>query len=124
MQDGLSVRLEAALARRRNTMGLVARGSGIYLYRSTRKGGRAKTVYLGSGLVALLQAADIEERRAQAQARREEQLAMEREHGEIDRALAELAREAMDHARAALESAGFHQHARGRWRRRRARAHD
>jgi hypothetical protein len=105
-------------------MSLVEGKYGIYLHRSVRRAGRVTSQYLGSGLVALSQALEMEERRAAAEARREQHRAIAQECGAIDEALAGLAREAMSGARAALEAAGCYQHARGQWRKRHVRAHD
>ena len=52
---------------------------------------------------------------------REREGADRAEADQLDRILTELAREARSLARDALAAAGFHQHHRGEWRKRRAR---
>jgi hypothetical protein len=94
-------------------------GRGAYYTRSRRQGRRVVREYLGKGMVAelaaVLDARDQAERREKRQA-----LARERERLEAaDEPLAELCRLTDLLARGALLAAGYHQHARGHWRRRR-----
>jgi hypothetical protein len=77
--------------------------------------------YLGSGWLALLRAEEEDERREARKSERAEFREMVARDDELDQALAELAAEAMMVARRELEENGFHQHCRGRWRRRRVR---
>ena len=120
-------------------MALVYRNGRPYLYRSVRKGGRVTSEYRGSGDLAVLIGSLDENERAEQEYRqereREERLdeneRAEREYrqerereerqrlDERDRQLDELVREALDLARHALERAGYHQHHRGEWRKRR-----
>jgi hypothetical protein len=90
-----------------------------YYYRSTRKDGRPRREYVGKGLAARLaselDALQREQRRADAAVRRAERAEVEA----IDRQLDTLDEVADLAARAALCAAGYHQHKRGEWRKRR-----
>ena len=99
-------------------MGLQVRGNGIYYYRFVRKGGRGKTVYCGSGALALLMAEEAAARRAARRAELRELRALKEDDGLLERDLGGLARAAQAAARAALEQAGCHKY-QGMWRRRR-----
>jgi hypothetical protein len=100
-------------------MHLVKRHNNIYAYQSVRHDGRVSVEYRGSGELALLMAEEDAERRAAAQEEREALQAMVEADRELDRQLEGMAREAQDAARGELEANGYHQHARGRWRKRR-----
>lgn len=97
-------------------MGWQTRRNGkTYYYRSRRVDGRVVSDYVGSGATAEHVAADTAQRRARRAADRaqREQLAA------ITRDLAEAKRLATTAVASALEAAGFHQHHRGEWRKRR-----
>ena len=100
-----------------------ARG-GRYYTRSKREGGRVVREYVGTGPVAELAAAqDAELRDAHRQQLKERRA--EREHFQAaeDR-LVEFCALADALARGALLLAGYHQHDRGQWRRKREHADD
>jgi hypothetical protein len=100
-------------------MGLVYRDGRPYLYRSVRRGGRVTSEYRGSGETALLftqwDAIDRDEKdygRSEA--------SDERKHvDDLEMRLDELCAEGDAIAREALTAAGYHQHHRGDWRKRR-----
>ena len=104
-------------------MALVERNGRPYRYRSIRRGGRVTSEYLGSGLMAALTVnMDEEDREKKAEARRVE--SGEREAlAALERDLEELCEQARVLATEALKSAGYHQHARGQWRKRRGEQH-
>jgi hypothetical protein len=89
-----------------------------HFYKSEREGGRVRTTYFGAGepgrLMALLIAADREEREAERKQRRAEREASDAE----ERAVWDWFDAVQAVADAALRAAGFHKH-RGQWRRRR-----
>jgi hypothetical protein len=100
-------------------MGLVYRNGRPYLYRSIRRGGRVTSEYLGRGgdalLIAALETIERDERdfdRWQARSER-------KQLDDLERTLDELVGRARDLACEALTAAGFHQHDRGKWRKRR-----
>jgi hypothetical protein len=90
-----------------------------YYYRSVRVGNRVVHQYVGTGPLAELAAtADAlrrAQRRAEAEARQRERARLEAAEGP----LLELNGVADLVTRAALTAAGFHQHERGEWRRKR-----
>ena len=95
------------------------RGRGRYYTRSRREGGRVVREYVGTGPIAELAAqADALHRQLRAVERAQRQavrmLAAPPELQRLDRLVMEL-------YRASLLVAGYHQHARGAWRRRRPR---
>jgi hypothetical protein len=96
------------------------RGTAYYT-RSRKVGGRVVRQYVGAGptgeLAAQLDALDRERRETERAAWREEKAELEA----LDAALKKLNDLADLLARAALEAAGFRQHHRGEWRRRRGR---
>jgi hypothetical protein len=104
-------------------MGLVYRNGRPYLYRSVRRGGRVTSRYSGSGtdalLIAVLEDIERDERRCEL----EEIRAERREVDDLERALDELADRARAFARDALTAAGYYQHDRGEWRKRRVPRH-
>jgi hypothetical protein len=100
-------------------MALVHRNGKAYLYRSVRRGGRVTSEYVAGGesavLIAALETIDRDKRDYERWHEREER----RKIADLERSLDELAADARGLARAALETAGYHQHARGQWRKRR-----
>jgi hypothetical protein len=98
------------------------RGASSYYYRSVRDpDGRVRRLYLGTehSPAAQLAANQDAERRAQQQTDRAARLA-EREHQEAAEApLRQLCKQTDMLMKAALLAAGFHQHARCTWRRKR-----
>jgi len=92
---------------------------GRYYTRSRRENGRVVREYIGGGMVgklaAQLDAIERDKRESECGVARAER---ERIAG-LDVALAELNDLAELMVRAALVSAGFHQHNRGKWRKRR-----
>src|SRR5687768_16858417 len=92
---------------------------GNYYYRSERVNGRPRQVYVGSGVVARL-AAQLDD--AERERRK-----LEKATADLDRAAVEARDEDVELierladalGRAALYAAGFRQHHRGAWRRRR-----
>jgi hypothetical protein len=102
-------------------MGLVLRNGRPYLYESVREGGRVTSRYVGRGedalLINALKAIDRDEQDYE----RHEQQGERKRIIDLERALDELARQARDLAREALTAAGYHQHHRGEWRKRRVR---
>jgi hypothetical protein len=109
-------------------MGWESRGSchGRYYTRSKRANGRVVREYIGAAgdpLVELVAAADIlrqADRRAAAEARRAEEASWQAALAP----LLELSRAADVMARAALLAAGYHQHSRSSWRKKRHVHHD
>jgi hypothetical protein len=104
-------------------MALIDRGGRTYLYRSVRRGGRVTSRYVAAGesavMIAALEGLDHGERAERRQAERDRR----RELDDLERQLDELVERARSLAVAALAAAGYHQHKRGEWRRRRGR-HD
>lgn len=100
-------------------MALVYRNGRPRLQRSVRRGGRVTTEYQGSGEVALLiarmETIERDERNFERWQEREERKRLD----DLEQALDDLAEQARALARDALERAGYHQHRRGEWRRRR-----
>jgi hypothetical protein len=90
-----------------------------YYYRVRKEGGRVVREYVGGGalgaLAAEVDARDRARRRGRAEALRKEKARLAADDAEVQ-AVCEAADLA---ARAALLAAGFHQHKRGEWRRRR-----
>jgi hypothetical protein len=104
-------------------MGLVYRNGRPYLYQSKRRGGRVTSEYRGSGTDALLidalETIDRGERDEDIRQQRSERKQLD----DLERALDDLAEQARDLAREALSAAGYHQHHRGDWRKRRVSRH-
>jgi hypothetical protein len=96
-------------------------GVGRYYTRSVRVGGRVERQYIGTGPVAEFLAAEDERRRreqeAQRAAWREEREAWDAAETAASASHATLT----DLIKASLLARGFHQHNRGKWRRRRGR---
>ena len=104
-------------------MALVLRNGRFYVYRSVRRAGRVTSEYVGSGALAACHAlCDLEEREDREEGRRQER-EERKQADELDRALDELAEQAQALARDALNAAGYHQHDRGKWRKRRVSSH-
>ena len=99
-------------------MGWEQRRERSYYYRKVRVGGRVRSEYMGSGIVAQICAGDDDEKRRDRAAKRAADRATRQGEAEIDRQLgaAESALAAMTHA--TLVAAGCHRH-KGQWRRRR-----
>ena len=100
-------------------MGWEVRGSRRYYTRTRRAGGRLVREYVGTGPVAeMAAAADAvrqAQRRAEAEARRAERARWEAALAPLEELC--LASDLL--VRASLTAAGYHQHDRGEWRRRR-----
>lgn len=96
-----------------------------YYYRVRRENGRVVREYVGSGLLGQLAAAlDALEREKAREERRLDAEALRNEQAELDALDANLEAviETTDVlAHAALVAAGYHQHKRGEWRKRRDR---
>jgi len=90
-----------------------------YYYRARKVNGRVVREYLGKGRLAELAARQDVLRRRQREAEREELRTVRAELDALDAPLNRLGQEAELLARAALVAAGFRQHKRGEWRRRR-----
>jgi hypothetical protein len=94
-----------------------------YYYRNRRVGGRVVSEYVGTGEVAELVARlDAAERAERDQARAGERADRERD-GEVEGMLDDLVARARGEAARMLEAAGYRQHKRGEWRRRREHRH-
>ena len=100
-------------------MGIVYRNGRPYLYRSVRRGGRVTSEFVASGTDALLIAALQEDERDGRRFDLERIRSERKEADDLERALDELAERARALARDALTAAGYHQHHRGEWRKRR-----
>jgi hypothetical protein len=100
-------------------MAVVYRNGRPYLYKSIRCGGRVTSQYLGRGEDALLidaiETSDRDQRDYERHQEREER----KESNDLERVLDELAERTRTLAGQALISAGYHQHHRGEWRKRR-----
>jgi hypothetical protein len=100
-------------------MGLVYRNGRPYLYRSIRRNGRVTSQYLAGGedafLIDALERIEREKRDFDLWDKRSERKKLD----DLERALDDLAEQAGDLARDALSAAGYHQHHRGEWRKRR-----
>ena len=92
-----------------------------YYYRATRLAGRPVRRYVGAAgsPAAELAAADADQRRLQREAAARERLAEQARQREAEAPLVRLCAASDVLTRAALLAAGFHQHHRGQWRRRR-----
>jgi hypothetical protein len=104
-------------------MGWETRGGHSYYYRKERQGRRVISTYCGRGEVATLFVALDEldqERRQQEQAVNQAARAEFAEFAATPPELTMLLAEARAEVARALEAAGYHQHKRGEWRKRRA----
>jgi hypothetical protein len=87
-----------------------------YWYHSKRSGGRITKEYIGRGeWCALAAQLDESERHAESEARD----ALQARHAAIDGQIEALCAVADRMVRETLEAAGYHQHARSQWRKRR-----
>jgi hypothetical protein len=100
-------------------MGLVYRNGRHYLYRSVRRNGRVTSEYLAGGEDAFLIHALEKDDRERQSFDRQEARSERKQLDDLERALDDLAEQARNLACDALSSAGFHQHHRGEWRKRR-----
>jgi hypothetical protein len=104
-------------------MGWENRKGKLYYYQKERVGNRVVSRYLGRGAIALFEEeiADLRKQRT-AQERREMQIARSdwAERARTPTELIELIAEAKRATEAALTAAGYHQHKRGEWRKKRA----
>src|SRR5262245_9729514 len=92
-----------------------------YYYRSIRRDGKPRREYVGQGVCADLVARMDELQRDKRDREAADRRAERRELEVLDRPLEELNELADLLARTALLVAGFHQHKRGEWRKRRGR---
>ena len=90
-----------------------------YYYLSVRYGRMVRSEYGGGGEAGLLCALLQEDSRAERQERLDEEKATRERYDEVDRALDDLVKTAKAAAAEALKAAGYHQHHRGEWRRKR-----
>lgn len=109
-------------------MGLEYRKGNCYYTRSYRVNGRVRREHISSGSMALLDAGFDEVERMEAlQAKRKAQMQWQEERKAAE-ALDAIVDSVSDNAvamfRAAMEAAGFHQHSRGQWRKKRQEAKD
>jgi len=95
-----------------------------YYYRVHKRAGRVVREYVGAGEVARLIAQMDALERQQRQAERAADRAKRAELEALDAPLNELNDLADTLARAALVAAGYHQHKRGEWRKRRVQRHE
>jgi hypothetical protein len=96
-------------------MGWERRGNGQYYYRKRRVGARVVSEYVGAGAIGALTAALAGQRaRQRALARQDRE-----QHGAIDAELDRAGAVIRALAESALTKAGYHQHKRGEWRRKR-----
>ncbi len=105
-------------------MGWEVRGRRRYYTRSRKVNGRVVREYVGAGAVGELAAAADALRRADRLAESEARRAEQARWREALAPLLELSRAADLLARTALLAAGFHQHSRSSWRRKRHVHHD
>lgn len=99
-------------------------GRGRYYTRSRRVNGRVVREYVGSGPIAELIARVDEIKRDKRDLARMDARAKRDDLDELDRLVADFDRQVRSVVREALQSAGYHQHDRGAWRKRRKRAED
>jgi hypothetical protein len=99
------------------------RGQGRYYTRSRKVNGRIIREYVGTGLIAELAAQQDAEARAQRLAERKRLQQEEARWASTAALLTELSRLLDGLTAAALTAAGYHQHHRGAWRKRRHGTH-
>ena len=92
---------------------------GPYYYRARKIGGRVVTQYIGRGKTGELVAMGDDLDRQEREQERDSFLAWKENLADLDEPLEELNEMVDKLAHAALLAAGFHQHRRGEWRRRR-----
>lgn len=90
-----------------------------YYYRVRKINGRVVREYIGKGLAGEQAAASDANRRAERQAQAEARKAEETRYDTLDHQVAQFCQGTDLIAQVALTSAGFHQHKRGEWRRKR-----
>lgn len=104
-------------------MGLEIRNGHYYYTRSQRVNGRVKRRYVGSGLVARVAAQDAEIKRLVAlEVRRRQHAQWQQERNAadaLDHAVDAVCEDAAAAFHAVMATAGYHQHARGDWRKKR-----
>ena len=109
-------------------MGLEYRNGHCYYTRSCRVNGQVRREHISSGSMALLDAGFDEADRMEALRARQKaqvQWQAEREAAKaLDAAVDTVCDSAAVMFRAAMEAAGFHQHSRGEWRKKRQEAKD
>lgn len=101
------------------TMAWERRNNRLFFYRSRYVNGRTVKEYVGCGPEAERVAREDAEERAQREADLQERRQRRQEYGAVQLALKALTNECQTLMRASLLSAGYHQHARGKWRKRR-----
>ena len=92
---------------------------GRYYTRSQRRNGRIVREYVGSGLFGELCAEKDAEGRAERKRQRDAWLAEQEEFEALDARVSEVDEACAALMRDALEQAGYYQHKRGEWRKRR-----
>ena len=91
------------------------KGNKRVYYRSVRVDGRPRTIYVGPGMIGETAAAAVQLRRVQREQLREKQQQIIAHSSSV----VDLNGQLESLTRAALVAAGFYQHARWQWRRRR-----
>jgi len=99
-------------------MGWEQRRGRSYYYRKVREGGRVRSEYVGSGIVAQICAGHDEDKRRDRQARQAADHATRQAEAVIDRQLRDAESALVAITRATLLSAGYHMH-KGQWRKKR-----
>jgi hypothetical protein len=99
-------------------MGWEKRSGRSYYYRKVREGGRVRSKYVGSGIVAQICGEDDIDKRRDRAAQRAADHATRQAEAEIDRQLADVESGLAAMAHATLSAAGFHKH-KGQWRKKR-----
>ncbi len=89
-----------------------------YYYRKTREGGRVRSEYVGSGIVAQICAGGDDDKRRDRAAKRAADRATRQAEAEIDRQLADAESTLAALTHATLYAAGCHRH-NGQWRKKR-----
>jgi hypothetical protein len=105
-------------------MGWKTRRGHLYYYRSVREGRKVRSVHVGGGELGRLAAEwDAIERRERENQRVERRLELEGacEDDALERELDAMVADVRRQAAAVLEAAGYHQHARSQWRKKRGR---
>ena len=99
-------------------MGWEQRCGRSYYYRKVREGGRVRSKYVGSGIVAQICAGDDNDKRRDQAAKRATDYATRQAEAEIDRQLADVESVLATMTHAMLSVAGYHKH-KGQWRKKR-----
>jgi hypothetical protein len=105
-------------------MGWEQRGSGLYYYRKKWRGGRVVSEYVGPGVLGMLATLQDGAKRDRHQQQAGAERKARAEHAAMDAAIGELQSITKGLVAAALEEAGYHQHRRGEWRKRRDKGND